>query len=145
MKIYNLSFLLLFLYLFAFPTRDNQQKLNKNKPAAVNVVFKSSDGGQTWQDISEGLPENWEANNFFANESGLYMSAGNGIYHSKSTSKAPFWDIEIFPNEHRSIAPGKTGIFAFKWDGLLFTKNKRGEFVVSQVQRFQSKRDTHCF
>lgn len=24
----------------------------------TNIVFKSTDGGQTWQDISKGLPEN---------------------------------------------------------------------------------------
>jgi len=37
-----------------------------------NIVFKSTDGGQTWQDISEGLPENLQRDGFFANESGLY-------------------------------------------------------------------------
>ena len=66
MKIYNIAFLwyipiisgLLFLYPFASPITDSQQKLNNNKSGAANIVFKSTDGGQTWQDISKGLPEN---------------------------------------------------------------------------------------
>ncbi|HMF70939.1 MAG TPA: hypothetical protein VK616_05670 [Flavitalea sp.] len=58
MKIYNLAVLLLFQYPLASPITDSQQKLNKIESGAVNIVFKSADGGQTWQDISEGLPEN---------------------------------------------------------------------------------------
>jgi len=56
MKIFSLAFLLLFLYPFVFPITDSQQKLNKNKSGTANIVFKSTDGGQSWQDISEGLP-----------------------------------------------------------------------------------------
>jgi photosystem II stability/assembly factor-like uncharacterized protein len=104
-----------------------QQKPNLNKSGAVDIVFKSTDGGQTWQDISEGLPENLPGDglrrdDFFANESGLYLRAGNGIYHSKPNSSAPFWKKEIFPDEHSSIAPGKAGIFAYHWDGQFLQK-----------------------
>jgi photosystem II stability/assembly factor-like uncharacterized protein len=108
MKIYNLAFLLLFQYPFASLITDSQQKLNKNKPGVVNNVFKSTDGGQTWQDISEGLPENWEGGDFFANDNGLHLHAGgNGIYHSKPNSTAPFWKKENSPHKQCSIAPEK--------------------------------------
>ena len=132
MKIYNLAFLLLFQFPFACnealeflassPVTDSQQKLNRKKSAVVNIVFKSTDGGQTWQDISEGLPENLQEDSFFANDSGLYLRAGNEIYHSKPNSTAPFWKKEIFPDEHSSIAPGKTGIFAYNYDGQFLQK-----------------------
>ena len=137
MKIYTLAFLLLFQFPFAgnvalefpaaSPITDSQQKLNRNKPGVVNIVFKSADGGQTWQDISEGLPENLQGDGiqgdgFFANESGLYLRAGNGIYHSKPNSTAPFWKKEMFPDDHSSIAPGKTGIFAYNYDGQFLQK-----------------------
>jgi photosystem II stability/assembly factor-like uncharacterized protein len=127
MKIYNLAFLLLFQYPFASPITDSQQKLNKNKAGAANIIFKSTDGGQTWQDISEGLPENlqgdgFQRDGFFANDSGLYLRAENGIYHSKPNSTAPFWKKEIFPDKQGSIAPGKTGIFAFNYDGQFLQK-----------------------
>jgi photosystem II stability/assembly factor-like uncharacterized protein len=137
MNIYNLSFLLLFQFPFAsnealeFPgsstITDSKQKLNTNKSEVTNIVFRSNDGGQTWQDISEGLPENLQGDGiqrdaFFANDSGLSLRAGNGIYHSKPNSTAPFWTKEIFSDKQGSIAPGKTGIFAYNWDGQFLQK-----------------------
>ncbi|WP_276500287.1 WD40/YVTN/BNR-like repeat-containing protein [Terrimonas pollutisoli] len=111
MKIFSLAFLLLFLYPFVFPITDSQQKLNKNKSGVANIVFKSTDGGQTWQDISKGLPENLQkdsirGNSFFANDKGLFLRVGNGLYHSTPNATAPFWTKEIFPDQHRSIASG---------------------------------------
>jgi hypothetical protein len=116
MKIFSLAFLLLFLYPFVFPITDSQQKLNKNKPGVANIVFKSTDGGKSWQDISEGLPENlWEdskrGNSLFANDKGLFIRVGNGLYHSTPNTTAPFWTKEIIPVEQCSIAPGKSQIF----------------------------------
>jgi photosystem II stability/assembly factor-like uncharacterized protein len=122
MKIYSLAFLLLFLYPLATSITDSQQKQNKNKSNAVNIVFKSTDGGQTWQDISEGLPENWQENDFFANDNGLYVRAENRIYHSSPNSKAPYWQKEISPNEPGSITPGNTGIFAYNYNGQVSQK-----------------------
>jgi len=138
MKIYNLAFLLLFQYPFASPITDSQQNLNRNKPGAANIVFKSSDGGQTWQDISEGLPENLQEDGFqrdgvFANESGLYLRAEDGIYHSKLNSTAPFWKKEIFPDKQGSIAPGKTGIFAYNYDDGQFLQKINGTSVWSPM------------
>ena len=127
MKIFSLAFLLLFLYPFVFPITDSEQKLNKNKPGAANIVFKSTDGGQTWQDISKGLPENLRkdsirGNSFFANDKGLFLRVGNGLYHSTPNATAPFWTKEIFPDEHSSIAPGKPGIFAYNYWGVNLKK-----------------------
>ncbi|HKZ66143.1 MAG TPA: hypothetical protein VJ111_07305 [Chitinophagaceae bacterium] len=127
MKIYNLAFLLLFLYPFVSPLTDSQQKLNRNKPGVANIIFRSTDGGQTWQDISEGLPENLQGDGiqrdgFVEKDSELYIRAGNGIYHSNPNSTTPFWKKEIFPDEHSSIAPGKTGIFAYNYEGQFLQK-----------------------
>ena len=137
MNIYILAFLLLFQFPFAFdqalefpqssPLPDSQQKQKRDKAGAANIIFKSTDGGQTWQDISEGLPENLQADDFdrdgfVVNDSGLYLRAGNGIYHSKPNSTAPFWKKEIFPDKQGSIAPGKSGIFAYNYDGHFLQK-----------------------
>lgn len=154
MKIYDLAFLLLFQFPFASnevlefsassPITDSQQKLNINKSGAVNIVFKSTDGGQTWKDISNGLPENLqgegvEREGFFANDSGLYLRAGNGIYHSKPNSEAPFWKKEIFPDEHSSIASGKTGIYAYNYDGYFFKKINGTSVWLPMYTSFQEK------
>jgi photosystem II stability/assembly factor-like uncharacterized protein len=110
---------------------DSWQEQKRDKTAAANIVFKSTDGGQTWQDISEGLPKPVEdeygdgGNAFLADDNGLWLTAGNGIYHSKPNSPAPLWTKEILPKEHSSIAPGKAGIFAYNyWGGEIFQRTK---------------------
>jgi hypothetical protein len=47
-----------FFFTLVFPITDSKQKPTKHKPGVANIVFKSTDGGKTWQDISQGLPEN---------------------------------------------------------------------------------------
>lgn len=52
-------------------------KLKGNKPGLSNIVFKSADGGKTWQDISQDLPETEQPVNFFAGGSDLYLQVKN--------------------------------------------------------------------
>src|SRR6186997_2041483 len=147
MKIFSLAFLLLFLYPFVFPITDSEQKLNKNKPGVANIVFKSTDGGQTWQDISKGLPENLQkdsirGNSFFANDKGLFLRVGDGLYHSTPNATAPFWTKAFFPDEDSSIAPGKSGIFY--WGVNL--KKTNGTSVWSPIfKNFQETRIRSVF
>ncbi|MBC7743904.1 MAG: exo-alpha-sialidase [Flavobacterium sp.] len=119
-------------------------KVNINKSELVNIVFKSNDGGQTWKDISQGLPENLKGegvqrDGFFANDRGLYLRAGNGIYHAEPNSRTPFWKKEIFPDKRRSIAPGKAGIFAYNYDGQFLQKIKGRSAWQPKYTNFQGK------
>jgi photosystem II stability/assembly factor-like uncharacterized protein len=111
-------FLVLFL-LYSFVLKKDAAKVIRNKSGLANIVFKSTDGGQTWQDISKGLPKNLqEAENlrkgrirrdsFFANDKGLFLKVGNELYHNAPNTTAPFWTKEIFRDEYSSIAPGIT-------------------------------------
>ncbi|SFW68892.1 sialidase family protein [Chitinophaga sancti] len=96
--------------------------------ATAGIVFRSADGGHTWQDISNGLPEPVKddygigRNVICADENGLYLTDGNWIYHSNTNATAPFWTRDIFPDKHSSIAPGKTGLFAYNYDGPILQK-----------------------
>jgi photosystem II stability/assembly factor-like uncharacterized protein len=122
------------LVLFLLNSFVPKEKEAKKKPMKedkslgnVNIIFKSTDGGQTWQDISKGLPENLQregvrGNSFFANDRGLYLRAGNGIYHSEPNSTTAFWTKEIFPGKQRNIAPGKNGILAYNIRGQFFKR-----------------------
>ena len=155
--IYHLAFLLLFQFLFccnqapAFPQAsqlpDSLPNQKRDKTGAANIVFKSTDGGQTWQDISDGLPVSLKDDHsggrdvFFADDNGLWLTDGNGIYHSKPNFTAPFWNKEIFPNEHTSIAPGKAGIFAYNYHGGGIFQKTNGTGVWSPVfTNFPAKR-----
>jgi hypothetical protein len=148
MKIFSLAFLwyipiisgLLFLFSFVFPITDSQQKLNKNKSGVANIVFKSTDGGQSWQDISEGLPGDKLDGSLFVNDRGFYLRTGNYIYHNKPNNKVPFWEKEIFPDEHSNIAPGKSGIFAYDYHQGQFRQKINGSGEWSPIyENFQLK------
>ena len=154
MNIHNLAFLLLFQCSFAWdqalefpqssPLPDSRQQQKIDKAGATNIIFKSTDGGQTWQDISEGLPDNLQADDFprdgfLANDSGLYLRAEKGIYHSKPNSTAPFWKEEIFPDRQGSITPGKTGIFAYNYAGQIVQKTNGTNIWWPMYTNFQVK------
>ena len=163
MKIYNLTFLwyipiisgLLLPLLFSCDQavkspqsshlQDSVQNKKRDKAVDANMVFKSTDGGQTWQDISKGLPENLRkdsirGNSFFANNKGLFLRVGNGLYRSTPNATAPFWTKEIIPDEHSSIAPGKSGIFAYNYWGVNL-KKADGTSVWSPIfENFQEPR-----
>jgi photosystem II stability/assembly factor-like uncharacterized protein len=123
-----------FLVLFLLNSFVPKEKEVKNKPikegkssAIVNVIFKSTDGGQTWLDISEGLPvklqrEGVWRDGLLANDRGLYLRAGNVFYHNDPNSTTAFWTKEIFPGKQRNIAPGKNGIFAYDFRGQFLQK-----------------------
>lgn len=125
------AILLVLFLLNSFELKEKEVKLKPIKEgkssAIVNIIFKSNDGGQTWQDISEGLPEKLQRegvqrDGFYSNNHGLYLRAGNGIYHSEPNSTTPFWTKEIFPGKQRNITPGKNGIFAYDFRGQFLQK-----------------------
>lgn len=157
--VYNLAFLLLFQFVSCnqaseFPQAShlpgNQQKQKSDKAGAANIVFKSTDGGQTWQDISKGLPENLRkdgirGDSIFANDKGLFIKVGNELYHSTANATAPLWTKEIFTDEHSSIAHGKSGVFAYNYWGINL-KNSNGTSVWSPIfERFHEPRIRSVF
>ena len=147
MNIYKLAFLFLCYCSFgcnkavkvpqSSNLTDSVQTQKRDKAGTAKIVFKSTDGGQTWQDISKGLPENLRedsirGNSFFANDKGLFLRVGNGLYHSTPNATAPFWTKEIFPDEHSSIAPGKSGIVTNNYWGVNL-KQTNGTSVWSPI------------
>src|SRR5687767_8816509 len=117
MKIYSLHLLFFLLPIaIGIPFGCNESlefKASTRVPVAgvANILFKSPDGGQTWLDISKGLPGNLRedsirGNSFYANDKGLFLRVGNELYHNKANATVPVWTKEIFPVEHCSIAPG---------------------------------------
>jgi len=113
---------------FVLKEKESGAKTTKSiKSEPISIVLRSTDGGQTWQDISQGLPENlrkegvW-SHGLVANDRGLYVRTGNALYHSDPNSTTSFWTKEIFPGEQREIAPGKNGIFAYSFRGQFLQK-----------------------
>ena len=105
------SAIILALFLLNSFVLKDKEAGGKTAAGPANIVLRSTDGGQTWQDISKGLPENlrkegvW-SHGLVANDRGLYVRTGNALYHSDPNSTTSFWTKEIFPGDQREIAPG---------------------------------------
>jgi len=158
--VYNLAFLFFLQFLFScnYAPAIPQASLMADRPhnqktapvGTAKIVFKSTDGGQTWQDISKGLPENLSkdsirGNSFFVNDKGLFLRVGSGLYRSAPDATAPFWTKETFPDGQGSVAPGKSGIFLFNYWGINLKKTN-GMSVWSPIfENFQEPRIRSVF
>jgi len=113
---------------FVLKEKNAREKTTRGtKSGHGPIIFRSTDGGLTWQDISNGLPDNLQRegvwrDGVFATDGGLYLRAGNGVYHSDPNSTTRFWTKEIFPGNQRNITPGKNGIFAYDFRGQFLQK-----------------------
>jgi hypothetical protein len=96
-----------------------------NKSGVANILFQSTDGGQTWQDISEGLPAIEQPINFFAGESDLYLKVKNVMYRSKNNLKTPVWEKENVPDpQNASIAFNPMNVV--ESEGVLIATGQKG-------------------
>jgi len=119
---------------------DSQKKLNDVQSLSINILFQSMDGGRTWQDISQGLPENVQEDGFFADDSEVYLRTKNGIFHSKSVSKKPLWEKEIFIDQRNTaIAFGINKVFAYNYDGRIFQRINTTGMWTPIYTNFQKK------
>lgn len=146
MNIFKLSFLLLLPFLScnqapelpkASQQPDSLQNQKSDDSGNASIVFKSTDGGETWQDISKGLPENMpkdgiRGDSIFANDKGLFLKIGSDLYHNSANAKAPFWTKEISTDKNSKIAPGKSGIITFPYYGVNL-KTTNGTSIWSPV------------
>lgn len=145
MHLLNLTFLHFVLTFFAgYPTLEeafvsptkrvtsiiaSDSTKSSPRPGATNLIYQSTDGGKTWQDISYTLPEN-EQPAFFAGDAGLYLRYNDKIYYSKSNLKTPVWEIENtvdpqYTGTHPfdgSIAFNPSGVTAFGWNVQVYQK-----------------------
>lgn len=109
---------------------SNHSKLNLVEPAATNIIYQSKDNGKTWQDISYGLPENEQPEDFFADKSNMHMRLGGSRYRSKSNLASPVWEKEsdIDPRI-RSVASNNYSVMTqnvVESKGVLIATGQRG-------------------
>jgi photosystem II stability/assembly factor-like uncharacterized protein len=109
------------------------QGIGKTPLGAANMVFQSTDGGHTWQDISAGLPEGLAPTAFFAGKDELFLTAPNGIYRNNTVSKTNNWEKEMSLVEPLSgVSAGLDGMIAFSSDGRLsYRVNSTGIWMPS--------------
>ncbi len=126
---------------------NKQIKQKAGKAAIAKMVYKSTDGGQTWQDISLGLPPNLDeadiqSNNFFVNDKGLFFKVGDEIYNHTVNTISPFWTKAINPGQHCYPAVGTAANHLW---GIHLTTNN-GTSVWSPIfEHYQEQRIRSAF
>jgi photosystem II stability/assembly factor-like uncharacterized protein len=155
MKTYSLVFFGLFQFLLVFnpaselmpPDSVVRVKQNSTGTESVNakIVFKSVDGGRTWQDITKGLPNDSGEEGFmigggFATNDGFYLRAGDGLFFDKQSSTVPDWSKEILSDNQVNMFPTKTGILSFNYsDGKILKKINGKKDWLQVYPNFQRK------
>jgi len=102
--------------------------IDKMEPETVNAIYKSLDDGQTWVDISEGLPENIQVEDFFMGESEAYLRLKEGMYRYTTKNKTQVWESnKVIDKQNMSLLFTPSKVIAFNYQGEIFQKaNKTG-------------------
>jgi photosystem II stability/assembly factor-like uncharacterized protein len=134
MYLHLLSLLFLFESLFSCGLSQEKTQLNeanlvtkskatclqdplKTVPTASNLVYQSNDLGQTWADVSAGLPEGVSIGRVLANEGEIVMASSSQLFRSGSSAKAPVWRNQLLQNELlqnieiSNLFHGKNGLY----------------------------------
>jgi photosystem II stability/assembly factor-like uncharacterized protein len=106
---------------------DSRQEPEKAPLPATGIIFRSIDDGQTWQDISAGLPGDKSADCFFAQNGELFLGSADGLYRSPITSAAPVWEKDFLLNEQTTgIFPGQAGPYSLSPENGFFQNILKG-------------------
>lgn len=90
-------------------------------PLAANIVYKSMDGGQSWQDVSAGLPAEVQILTVFADDNEVLLGSLQGLYRSTKPPVAQGWEKDFFPVERiTDISSGWAGPYVSSYDIGIF-------------------------
>ena len=88
---------------------------------AANIVFQSTDGGKTWQDVSAGLTEKMEIQGVFTAGGEVFLGSMNGLYRNNSRTPAPVWEqMPFLYGRITDVFPGRDGLYACSYGQGLF-------------------------
>jgi BNR/Asp-box repeat len=115
----------------AFPLADSIQSIITDKSVAekapfaeTNIVLKSYDNGQSWQDISTGLNDEKATDFFLFQKNEIVTGNNNELFHSPITAKTPFWEKELLlDNQIYGIYAGQNGLYSLNSARNKFSQN----------------------
>lgn len=160
--IQNLAFLLVFQSLLACqqqPGIADAQKAYKTVAASIqdpfqpteakNIVFKSIDEGQTWEDFSAGLPENLGVSRVVTKDGKVLLVAEDRLFQNSGVEPETIWEVEPFRNtvlnepfqkiSLNDIYPGFTGNFASSYGKGFFKEINRSGLWLPMHQNLHDK------
>ena len=101
---------------------------------AAGMVFQSTDGGQSWQDVSAGLPADAEIWGLSSVGGEVFLGTNTGMFRGGTASSAPAWRQEPFLNKRANeVFPGRNGLYARSIEDGLFQETLPGSGVWQPV------------
>lgn len=98
-----------------------------------NVVYKSLDGGQTWQDITSGLPTGVEVEGVYTCGGEVILGSRDGIYRLRPGARG--WEQEQFLDGRITrVVNGQRGLYACSY-GLGLFRNVAGSDIWNPISR----------
>ncbi|MBK7407292.1 MAG: exo-alpha-sialidase [Saprospirales bacterium] len=106
----------------------------------TGIVFRSADAGQTWQDVSAGLPDDLKVRSIFSNHGEFLLPSDRGLYHSRHPFTIPAWEKENLLNtEVAEIFPGMGGPYASYYEKGLFQELPGTGIWVQKYPEFKKR------
>jgi photosystem II stability/assembly factor-like uncharacterized protein len=93
----------------------------------TNAIFRSTDGGLTWQDVSAGLPSNQPIECFSLQQGEIFLGNAEGLYHRPIHATTNLWEQEFLLNEQvADVFSGRSGLYARSAQNDFFQKVSNG-------------------
>lgn len=88
-------------------------------PIERDLIHRSIDGGNTWQNVSTGLPDKSAVSGAAVNDGTLYVSTPQGIY--QMATKSAQWQRMLFVDDHLThFYLGRGGLYAFGYGAGIY-------------------------
>ena len=113
---------------------DNNPKLPeiKNTPT-TSIIFRSEDHGASWDDVSAGLPQKFDAWSIHASNDEILLGYEQGLFRTDVVTPSILWQKEKLLKENiNTIFSGPKGQYAVSFGNGVFQK-KSGSEVWSPV------------
>ena len=109
-------------------------------PSKAKKIFQSIDNGQTWQDVSAGLPADLLMENVFAIDGEIFLHSESRVFTSNALQVPPVWKKAMLPDPKiTAIYPGQTGLFAYGFGAGFFQDMQGGGIWLPINSTFEGK------
>ena len=109
----------------------------------AGIAYKSSDLGQSWQDISAGLPQNLQVEYVATKGKTVWLGSENGGLYQNAAQTIDWQKIggvPAFPNEKiTGVFPVSSGLFASVFRGGFFRKASSSDTWTAAHQALKDK------